>query len=733
MTTTSSPSVSNAFDLLHPRVQRWVWDQGWQALRGVQERAAAPIIAGASDVIVAAATATGKTEAAWLPICSVLASQTDEPGIKAIYLSPLKALINDQHTRLDHLCEHLEIPVHRWHGDIAGSQKRQVTRRPDGLLLITPESLESLFVNHGEKLARLFAGLRYVVIDELHSFIGIERGAQLQSLLHRLELVLQRTVPRIALSATLGDFAAAAEFLRPGAGSEVAVISSTSDNTELRMQVRGYIAGDPSKAGNDWEKAAIADDLFATLRGNDNLVFTNSRHYVETYTDLLSRRSAEANVANEFLPHHGNLSKEVREHVEDRLKSSEAPATAICTSTLEMGIDIGSADSIAQIGAPLAVSTLRQRLGRSGRRGQPAVLRMYVGEPELTELTPPVDALRSELMQAIAMVELLLERWYEPPDLERKHLSTLLQQVLSAIAQCGGVEAAQAYDWLCVRGPFRTVDEDMFVDLLRAMGAADLIVQDSEGLLLHGREGEKLVNHFSFYTAFTTDDEYRLVTSGRTLGSLPVDFPLFVGSLVIFSGRRWRVLAVDAQQRVIDLAPARGGRPPAFPGTGAPVADEVRRRMFRLYQEDVVPAYLDATAQRLLDEGRAAFRRRRLDRQPFVSWGRDTVLLPWRGDKIMNTLSVVLQTQRVEVGQDGVALTVRRTEAGALWELICRLADAPPPDPVQLAESVTNKEADKHDQYLTESLLTTAYASRSLDVPGAWSTLSQLARASRPD
>jgi ATP-dependent helicase Lhr and Lhr-like helicase len=747
----AASSVSSAFEAFHPRVREWIWDQGWQSLRSAQEHAAAPIMAGDRDVIVAAATASGKTEAAWLPICSVLATQAEtdaaQPGIKALYLSPLKALINDQHSRLDQLCEHLDLPVHRWHGDVAGSQKRLVTRRPDGLLLITPESLESLFVNQGEKIARLFGGLRYVVIDELHSFIGTERGAQLRSLLHRLELAVRRTIPRVALSATLGDFGAAAEFLRPGAGADVAVISSADDErTELRMQLRGYIAADPVKArvdpsGQDptgetaveWDKAAIADHLFSTLRGSDNLVFTNARGQVEIYTDLLSRRCAEANVPNEFQPHHGNLSKDVREHVEDRLKAPDTPTTAVCTSTLEMGIDIGSADSVAQIGAPLAVSVLRQRLGRSGRRGQPAVLRMYVTEPELTDHTPPADALRSQLMQTIAMVDLLLERWYEPPDLERLHLSTLLQQILSVIAQRGGAEAAPLFDALCAHGPFRTVDRATFVALLRAMGEADLISQDSEGLLLHGAIGEKLVNHFSFYTAFTTDDEYRLVSNGRTLGSLPVDYPITVGSLLIFSGRRWRVLAVETQQRVIDLAPARGGRPPAFPGQGAEVADEVRRRMRTLYESTVVPVYLDGTAQRLLDEGRDAYRRLLLHEQRLVSWGRDTVVLPWRGDKIMNTLAVVLRGQRVEVGQDGVALTVRRIDAAGLWELTRELADAPPPDPLELAESVANKAADKHDCYLDDALLTQSYAARSLDVPGAWSALNDLSKAPRPD
>ncbi len=733
-------AVSSAFERFDPRVQKWIWDQGWQSLRSAQEHAAEPIMAGDRDVIVAAATASGKTEAAWLPICSVLATAPPETGVKALYLSPLKALINDQHSRLDQLCEYLELPVHRWHGDVAGSQKKLVLRKPDGLLLITPESLESLFVNQGEKIAKLFGGLRYVVIDELHSFIGTERGAQLRSLLHRLELATRHTIPRIALSATLGDFGAAAEFLRPGAGKDVMVIDAAEERAELRLQLRGYIAADPVKAAADpsgelvdWAKGAIVDHLFATLRGTDNLVFTNTRGLVETYTDLLARRCADAKLPNEFHPHHGNLSKEVREHVEERLKATDTPTTAICTSTLEMGIDIGSADSVAQIGAPLGVSVLRQRLGRSGRRGQPAVLRLYVSENQLDERTPPADAVRAELMQTVAMVDLLLERWYEPPDLRRLQLSTLLQQILSVIAQRGGADAASMFDALCARGPFRNVDQPRFVALLRAMGQAELVTQAGDGLMLHGQAGERLVNHYSFYTAFTTDEEYRLVSRGRTLGSLPVDYPISIGSLLIFSGRRWRVLSVETEQKVIDLEPARGGKPPSFPGDGAEVADEVRRRMRQWYESGDVPPYLDRIAQRLLDEGRSSYKRLRLAEQPIVSWGRDTVLMPWRGDKIMNTLAVVLRQHDLEVGQDGVALTVRRTDAFGLWELIRDLAADRQPNPLVLAETVANKAAEKHDRFLTEELLIASYAARSLDVPGAWSALADLATAPRPE
>ncbi|MGZ5434138.1 MAG: DEAD/DEAH box helicase [Thermoanaerobaculia bacterium] len=210
-----SGSESSSFDLLHERVRRWIWDQQWSELRDVQELAIRTILDGDGDAIITAATAAGKTEAAFLPICSTLVDDDASTGVQVLYVGPLKALINDQWRRLDGLCESLEIPVHRWHGDVTASARQKLIRQPDGILLITPESLEALFVRRGTDVARIFAGLKFVVIDELHAFIGSERGMQLQSLLHRLERVLRRRVRRVGLSATLGDMTIAADFLRP--------------------------------------------------------------------------------------------------------------------------------------------------------------------------------------------------------------------------------------------------------------------------------------------------------------------------------------------------------------------------------------------------------------------------------------------------------------------------------------------------------------------------------------
>jgi ATP-dependent Lhr-like helicase len=724
---------SQAYGLYHPAIQRWIYRQGWDRLRDVQERAAALINAGQRDVIIASATASGKTEAALLPICSVLARRREQgldAGVAALSVSPLKALINDQFERVADLAEPLGLRVHRWHGDAPASGKARVLRAPEGLLLITPESLEALFVRHGDRVRRIFGGLRYLVIDELHSFIGTERGAQLQALLHRVEEAAGRRVPRVALSATLGDFFGAAEFLRPRGGADVAVVSSAESGEEVRLQVRGYVTSAipprPGEEPND--RAAIADHLFRTLRGTDNLVFANSRAAVEVYADMLTQRAAQAQVPALFVAHHGSLSKEVREHVEDRLKDSATPVTAICTSTLELGIDVGSVDSVAQIGAPPTVSALRQRLGRSGRRpGQPAVLRVYVAEPELSSGIDATDTLRPELFQSVAMIELLIAAWYEPPDDTGVHLSALIQQILSISAHRRGARASRLFTTLCETGPFRRVDRTIFTRLLREMGTHQLLEQQADGTLLPGREGERLLGHYSFYASFRTSQDYRLVADGYTLGSLPVDRPILPGTLLIFSGARWRVLSVDTAQRLIELTAAEAGKPPVFPGTGGEVANEVRRRMFRIYRSGEIPRYLDATARTLLAEGRAAFHAYGHATRRVFARNNETLLFPWRGDRIMNTLTAVFDMHGLVAGQDGLAITVANCAPDRLLDTIESLATSPAPDPVAIAATVRAKQHDKYDRYLNEDLLNLAYAARALDVPGAWACLTELA------
>ena len=721
-------ATSDTFHLLDPAVQRWIYEQGWTELRDAQEKAAAPILGGSLDVIIAAATASGKTEAAFLPICSRLLSP-ENSGACVLYVSPLKALINDQSDRMERLCENLEIPVHPWHGDISQGRKREFLKQPSGILLITPESLEAIFVNRGSSVASLFSKLLYVIVDELHSFIGTERGQQLQSLLRRVEHAIGRRVPRIALSATLGDMTIAAGFLRPHGSDKVQIVVSGATGQELKLLVRGYRItalldhNTEEKAGeeaveepeNDGSVRAVVTDLLKTLRGSKNLVFANSRSNVEKYADLLGRMCETERLPNEFWAHHGNLSKEIREDVEAALKDRARPATAICTSTLELGIDIGMVKSIAQIGAPNSVASLRQRLGRSGRRGEPAVLRTYIRESEIDSNSSIGDLLRVELVQTIAMVNLLLARWCEPSGTGRLHLSTLVQQLLSLIAQFGGVAARRA--WSILSDVFGA-DQTMFAQVLRSLGDRRIIRQESDGTLLLDEAGERIVNHYSFYAAFATTEEYRIVAAGKTLGTLPIDRPLEENSALIFAGRRWRVVAVDEQRKVIEVRPAPGGRIPKFSGERGDVDDEVRQEMRAVYMGTAMPPYLDATARDLLKEARMHFSQYGLECRSIVPSGVETMIFTWTSDRINDTLAVWLKYLGHIAQNEGIGVRVFASGPDTMAALRCLVSD-PVPDPVALAAPVKNKLSEKYDCLLDEPLMNAEYASRKLDVAGA--------------
>lgn len=721
----ATSAVSGAFGRLAPPVQRWIYRQGWEALRDIQEEAASPILSGDTDVLISSGTASGKTEAAFVPVASVLAGH-EPAGVEVLCVSPLKALINDQARRLEPLFEAVGRPVHPWHGDAAQKGKREVLAGRGGVLLITPESLEALFVRRGHQVPHLFSALRFVVVDEFHAFIGSERGMQLQSLLHRVETAVRRRVPRAALSATLGDLDAACELLRPGAGARVHRVVSDVNRSEVQLQVRGYRTGAGDGDGDDapaGDEARLETDLFRFLRGGRHIAFANRRTDVEHFSDALRRRCEAMRLPNEFWPHHGSLQKQLREDAEDALRNPSRPATVIATTTLELGIDVGAVESIGQVGPPPSVASMRQRLGRAGRRGSPAVLRVFIREPELGAESSPQDRLRLGLVQTVAMVHLLARRWYEPPAAGQLHLSTLVQQVLSLLAQHGEAPAEAVFRLLCGAGPFRAVDAPVFTMLLRDLGRAELVRQVHTGALVLDGAGERLVNQYDFYAAFTSPEEYRLEAGSRTLGTLPVTLPITVGLPLVFAGRRWKVTDVDDERKVIYLVPAAGGRPPHFGGSAAAVHDRVREQMRVVYLADDVPAFLDPGARSLLAEARAEFRRMALHERSLLPCERGTLWFPWVGDRVLGTLQLMLRGAGLQAAAEQGAVRVEGRAPAEVEDTLRELAAAPAPDPRALAEVVQTLHVEKHHVWLSDPLLAADYASARLDVPGAMRAL----------
>ncbi len=721
-------NASPSFDLLDTKVRRWVWKQGWASLNQLQEKAIPKILAREGDVILAAPTAGGKTEAAFLPIISELCAS---PEALCVCVSPLKALINDQYDRLSFLCDDCGVPAYKWHGEAPQSLKRRFLAERCGLLLITPESLEAMLVRRGSEAKGIFGSLEFVVVDELHVFFASQRGKQLQALLHRLEVGIGRSVPRIALSATLGDDAAASEFLRPASLQRSEIVSVGQGGRDLKLLQRGYrqmedgrVVGSNSVAVGDTADASeyadpVSEELFQVMRGTDNLVFANSRERSEEFADQLRQMSEDAGVPNEFLVHHGSLGKDVREYVEQRLKDPRFPTTVFATTTLEMGIDVGSVRSIAQIGVPPSVASLTQRLGRSGRSsGTPSILRTYVAEVDATEGADISDLLRVSTIQVIAITELLLEYRVEPPDTAGLHLSTLLQQLLALIVQYGGITAKDGWDVLCGSGVFQLPAKSTYFALLKAMGGAGLITQMSDGLLVLGVVGERLVEHYDFFAVFFAPDELTVMHQGQLIGRVDPQGSVAPGSYIVLAGRRWEVTDVDVSVGVVQVRPARAGRAPRFGGNLPDVHTIVRKKMRAIYEGNAVPPYLDSMARAFLDEGRAAYRRNGLADAHFIGDDCGARLFPWVGDRELRTIGFALQRFDPGLEREGVYLRSRLSKTD-LKRTCAALVDEGFPAATELLERFPLLPINKYDQFLTDDLLLEETAATLLDTEAA--------------
>ena len=671
-------------------------------------------------------TAAGKTEAAFLPVLTRVADRK-EPGFSVLYLSPLKALINDQFKRLDELCENMGIPVVKWHGDAPQAEKKKAMSKPRGVALITPESIEAMFTRRPADASRLLSTADFIVIDELHSFLQGPRGLHVASLLRRIDAMSERPARRIGLSATIGDLSQAAAWLRPGAADSVEVLEAKSDAPELRLQIRGHVEppqlDDPDHAegASGAEETPrrialddIADHLFTTLRGTNNLVFGGSRRTVELTADRLRRRSEKAGVPNEFFPHHGSLSKTLREELEDRLKDGKVPTTAVCTSTLELGVDIGSVKSVAQVGSPRSLSSLRQRLGRTGRRrGTPSILRVYVREPHIDQESGILDRLRPNTIRSVAVVRLLLEKFVEPAGQVPEIASTLIHQVLSVIAERGGIRARPLYDLLCGPGPFASISVTEFADLLRHLSseAVKFVEQSSDGTIMLAEKGELIVQSRNFFAVFELAEEWRLTVGGRSLGTLPISFPVHKDSLVVFAGQRWIVQDIDEKTNTLFVAPHPGGVVPRFErGHGERLHDRLAAEMREVYLSSDEPAYLDEKGRELLTEGREMFRSLGLESKSIVQEEKNLHVFLWRGSQATAVFGAAAAMAGIPGEVHDLGLTLAKTNAPDALAKLKGLAEAEAVDAAEVADFVENIAAGKFREQVPEHLARSLWA-----------------------
>lgn len=636
----------DTFSRYAPFIQDYIYSRGWETLRPLQTAAAQVIFDTDDNLLLSASTASGKTEAAFFPILTDLAENPVD-SIACLYIAPLKALINDQYDRLKDICEGSDVPVWRYHGDVSAAQKRKMFKRPQGVLQITPESLESLMINKHADIPRLFGDLRYVVIDELHSFLRSDRGGQTFCLLERLNRLAGVKPRRIGLSATIGDPGAAGQFLGAGSGHQTRIPKVKSQPQRWRLSMEHFYksgdqAGDhsalPAQAVLDQasdQAPELADPglayIFDHTRGKKCLVFTNSREECEAVCQVLRQYCEYKHEPDRFMIHHGNLSAALRQGAEAIMKDEDANITTCATATLELGIDVGQLERAFQIEAPFTVSGFLQRMGRTGRRGNPAEMWFVMREEQAESRAMLPVLLPWSLLQGIALVELYLqERWVEPPRDHQLPYSLLYHQTMSTLMASGEMSPAELASRVLTLSYFHWVSQDDYKVLLRHLIKTDQIQLTENGGLIVGLAGERVTNNFKFYAVFQENEEYSVHAESEELGTIVKPPPL--GEKIAIAGHVWVVEEIDRRRRQVYVHQVKGRIPAYFGDVAGDIHPKVLQQMRKILAEERQYPYLMKNAAARLSETRAMAQAAGLPDKQLINLGAKTYcLFPWTG------------------------------------------------------------------------------------------------------
>ena len=730
-----------AFDRYAPFVQEYIYQNHWENLRSIQVAAADAIFNTDENVLLTASTASGKTEAAFFPIITLF-SEDMPSSVGCIYIGPLKALINDQFSRLNDLCAEADIPVWHWHGDVAQSHKAKLMKHPSGILQITPESLEALLLHKHAAIAKLFGDLRFVVIDEVHSLLRGDRGGQTLCLIERLSRIVGVNPRRIGLSATIGDPEGTGEFLSLGTGRKTIIPKIDAKGSKWRLSMEHFYVKDAQAAEDKQIPGALpvleekTDDapanadpgigyIFEHTRGKKCLVFVNSREECEMVTTTLRHYCELNHEPDRFLVHHGNLSASYRETAEGIMKDDSQYMTTVTTATLELGIDIGRLERAFQIDAPWTVSSFLQRMGRTGRRELPPEMWFVIreDEPEVRAMLP--TTIPWKLLQGIALVQLYLEeRWVEPPRLDRLPFSLLYHQTMSTLASCGELSPRALADRVLRLHYFHRITQEDYRVLLRHLIATDHIQQTEQGGLIVGLAGERVINSFKFYGVFQESEEYTVRSESQELGTVVSPPP--VGEKLAIAGHVWQVLDVDHKRRLIYCQQVKGSVPAYFGQCPGDLHTKILTRMRRVLQEDRQYPYLMKNAVARLEQARfTAAHSGAADKTLINLGGNMWCLLPWVGTYTFLTMERFLKIKcadrlglrNLDSARPFFIQFTMKADESAFFRVLAEEIRKPI-DPMELVYPKELPLFDKYDEYLPEELVKKGFALGVLDVDG---------------
>ena len=729
----------NVFDRYAPFIQDYIYRSGWKSLRAVQNAAGEAIFNTDDNVLLTASTASGKTEAAFFPILTLL-DENPSSTVGVLYIAPLKALINDQFGRLNELCMDEGIAVTRWHGDASQTQKRRLLKKPSGILQITPESLESLLINKHMEIPSLFSDLRFIVIDEIHSLLRGDRGLQTFCLIERLCRIAVCDPRRIGLSATIGNPEDAGRFLSAGSHRKTIIPKFEGGKEVWRLSMEHFYNSAPqadegktlSQKTPPMEEVSDpapknADPgigyIFEHTMGRKCLIFTNSREECESVCQSL-RQYCEANhEPDRFLIHHGNLSASYRESAEEEMKDDDSQMSVCATATLELGIDIGKLERAFQIDAPFTVSGFLQRMGRTGRRGQPSEMWFVMREDHMEARALLPASIPWYLIQGIALVQLYIEeRFVEPPRMDRLPYSLLYHQTMSTLASQGEMTPAELASRVLTLSCFSKITQDDYRLLLRHLIEIDHINRTENGGLIVGLAGERVVNNYKFYAVFQENVEYTVRSGSEQLGTIVKPAP--VGDKIAIAGRVWVVEEVDHKRREVYCTLVKGNIPAYFGDVAGDIHTRILERMYGVLSEDKEYPYLMPHAVCRLADARETFRKSLMSQRPLVPLGgKMWVLFPWLGSYAFLALERFLKLRCGErLGLKGLQssrpyymqFTMQVSEA-EFYQIVCEEA-AKDFDALELVYPNEVPVFEKYDEYVPEELVRKGFAHGVLDM-----------------
>ncbi|WP_158853587.1 DEAD/DEAH box helicase [Halorhabdus sp. CUG00001] len=553
-----------AFTHLGEAVREALSARGFTTPTEPQRRAIPPLAAG-EDALVIAPTGSGKTETAMLPVFDALAADPPE-GIGALYVTPLRALNRDMRDRLEWWGETLEIEVDIRHGDTSDYRRQQQAENPPDVLVTTPETLQAILT--GEKLRLALESVGHVVIDEVHELAAAKRGAQLAIGLERLR-ELAGPFQRIGLSATVGDPEEVGRFLTGDRGCEIVEVAAGS-TLEIDVvqptvkdgdeEIAGQLVTDPDVASH----VRTIDELIATH--DSTLVFVNTRQTAEALGSRLKEYGTDLGI------HHGSLATDARVEVEDQFKAGELDGL-LCTSSMELGIDVGRVDHVVQYNSPRQVSRLLQRVGRAGHRRD----RTSKG----TVVTTGPD----ETFEALAIARQAQAGEVEPAQIHHGSRDAVANQIAGIVMDLGEVDARRAYEIVTRAYPFADISEPVFREIVRELAENRVVWLEADDDELSKRRGTW--QYFYHNLSMIPDEATYDVedgASGKQVGTLDERFVVNFaapGEVFVQRGEMWRITEIDEEEDVVNVTPIEDptGEVPAWTGQEIPVPYDVAQEV----------------------------------------------------------------------------------------------------------------------------------------------------------